>query len=82
MKKYRVLLSFDFEAVVRLQQWDSLETLVYESTSFADEQLYGVFADVILCSEAPIEEMIGIFKVRDYYKHITLFQYLPMLFLP
>lgn len=65
MKKYRIFLSFDFEAVVRLQQWDNLRSLVYESTGFVDEQLYGVFADIILCSEAPIEETVEIFKVRE-----------------
>lgn len=65
-KKYRILLSFDFEAVVRLQQWDGLRSLVAESSDYADEKLYGVFADIILCSEAPIEETVEVFKVRDY----------------
>lgn len=50
---------------MRLRQWDNLRSLVSESTSFADEKLYGVFADVILCSEAPIEEIVGVFKVRE-----------------
>ncbi|KAK2758343.1 hypothetical protein FQN54_004191 [Arachnomyces sp. PD_36] len=71
VKKYRILLSFDFEAAVRLQQWDNLETLVYETIDFADERLYSVLVDVILCSEAPIEEMVTVFKVSIILRPTT-----------
>ena len=78
MKKYRVLLSFDFEAAVRLKQWDTLKGIVFESATIADEKLYSVFADIALCSEAPLEEMVVIFKVRDCSSFLPLSHYMPL----
>lgn len=61
--KYRTLLAFDFEASVRLQQWSSLSEIVEESGTIGDEKLYGIFADAILCSEAPVYEISPVFQV-------------------
>ncbi|PGH36716.1 hypothetical protein GX50_00376 [[Emmonsia] crescens] len=55
LKKQRTLLAFDFEAAVRLRQWESLDEIIDESESFADDILYGTFSDAMLCSDAPIE---------------------------
>lgn len=61
--KYRTLLAFDFEAAVRLGQWNSLSEIVDESRAIGDEKLYGIFADAILCSGAPIDEISQVFQV-------------------
>ncbi|OJD17226.1 hypothetical protein AJ78_02663 [Emergomyces pasteurianus Ep9510] len=55
LKKRQSLLAFDFEAAVRLQQWESLDEIVDESESFVDDALFGTFSDALLCSGAPIE---------------------------
>ncbi|EGC46539.1 conserved hypothetical protein [Histoplasma capsulatum var. duboisii H88] len=55
LQKHRTLLAFDFEAAVRLRQWESLSEIIEESESFADDVLYGTFSDAMLCSEAPLE---------------------------
>lgn len=62
-EKYRTLLAFDFEASVRLQQWSSLSEIVQESRTIGDEKLYGIFADAIFCSEAPVYEISPVFQV-------------------
>jgi hypothetical protein len=62
-EKYRTLLAFDFEASVRLQEWNSLIEIVEESRAMGDERLYGIFADAILCSGAPIDEISQVFQV-------------------
>ena len=72
ISRYRVMLSFDFEATVQLKQWNDLGILVEESRSIADVDddlhLYAVFADLILCLEAvaPMDKVIRIFEVRIY----------------
>jgi hypothetical protein len=62
-EKYRTLLAFDFEASVRLQQWNSLVEIVDESRAIGNERLYGIFADAILCSGAPVDEISQVFQV-------------------
>ncbi|PGH12790.1 hypothetical protein AJ79_04014 [Helicocarpus griseus UAMH5409] len=55
LKKHRTLLVFDFEAAVRLGQWESLSEIIEESASYADDNLYGSFSDAIFCSDVPVE---------------------------
>ncbi|KAK2802668.1 hypothetical protein FQN50_007276 [Emmonsiellopsis sp. PD_5] len=62
LKKHRTLLAFDFEASVRLCQWQSLHEIVDESQSCADDKLYGIFSDIMLCADAPIEETTRVFQ--------------------
>ncbi|KAL2001085.1 hypothetical protein VTN02DRAFT_2252 [Thermoascus thermophilus] len=62
MKKYRAMISFDFEAAVQLKQWDSIGTLVEEARTIADDKLYAIFADVVLSSDMPIEEATRAFE--------------------
>ncbi|EEP81538.1 predicted protein [Uncinocarpus reesii 1704] len=70
IKKYRTLLAFDFEAAVRLKHWESLCEILYESRQVADDTLYGLFADCILCSDCPTEEIVKIFEIiiQAYHK--------------
>ncbi|KAL2219458.1 meiosis protein SPO22/ZIP4 like-domain-containing protein [Thermoascus aurantiacus ATCC 26904] len=62
LKKYRAMISFDFEAAAQLRQWDTLGSLVEETRTIADDRLYAIFADVVLCSEMPVEEATRIFE--------------------
>jgi len=61
-RKASALLSFDFEAAVRLKAWDDASQIVKDSSELADSKLYGILADVILSSEAPTETMIIILQ--------------------
>ncbi|KAK2782163.1 hypothetical protein FQN52_001001 [Onygenales sp. PD_12] len=62
LKKHSTLLAFDFEASVRLRQWQGLHEIVDESQSCADDKLYGIFSDIMLCADAPIEETTRVFQ--------------------
>lgn len=64
LKRYRAILSFDFEAVIYLEQWESLRTLIEEAGMVADDSLYTTFADAILCSYTPVEIKTQVFEVR------------------
>lgn len=64
LQKHRTLLAFDFEAAVRLRQWESLSEIIEESESFADDVLYGTFSDAMLCSEAPLENAARVLQVN------------------
>ena len=61
-RKASALLSFDFEAAVRLKAWDEASQIVKDSKEFEASKLYGILADVILSSEAPTETMIVILQ--------------------
>lgn len=61
------MISFDFEAAAQLRQWDTLGSLVEETRTIADDRLYAIFADVVLCSEMPAEEATRIFEVRGLF---------------
>ncbi|KAI9826189.1 MAG: hypothetical protein M1819_007445 [Sarea resinae] len=52
VQKYSSVLSFDFEAAVRLKAWDDLGSIVEECRE-CDLGVFGVLADVMLCSQAP-----------------------------
>ncbi|PGH23466.1 hypothetical protein AJ80_02420 [Polytolypa hystricis UAMH7299] len=67
--KYQTLLAFDFEAAVRLKQWQGLDKIIAESEQFADDKLYGIFADAMLCSDSPVEESVAVFQ--QIILHIT-----------
>ncbi|MCJ1250157.1 hypothetical protein MMC30_007383 [Trapelia coarctata] len=61
-RKASALLSFDFEAAVRLKAWGDASQIVKDSKEFEDSKLYGILADVVLSSEAPTETMIIILQ--------------------
>ncbi|KAI9697243.1 MAG: hypothetical protein M1836_004807 [Candelina mexicana] len=52
-RKYSTLLSFDFEAAVRLKAWDDLGQLIEDCAECGDSKVYEIFADIMLCSKAP-----------------------------
>ncbi|KAK2790267.1 hypothetical protein FQN53_000033 [Emmonsiellopsis sp. PD_33] len=62
LKKHSTLLAFDFEASIRLRQWQGLHEIIDESQSCADDKLYGIFSDIMLCADAPIEETTRVFQ--------------------
>lgn len=49
---------------MRLQQWDSLKDILHQSSQVANETLYALMADAILCSEAPVKDVLGVFQVH------------------
>ncbi|KAI9795239.1 MAG: hypothetical protein M1835_006135 [Candelina submexicana] len=57
-RKYSTLLSFDFEAAVRLKAWDDLGQLIEDCAECEDSKVYEIFADIMLCSKAPTATMI------------------------
>ena len=61
-RKASALLSFDFEAAVRLKSWNDASQIVKLSEECKDPKLYGILADVILSSEAPTETVIVILQ--------------------
>lgn len=63
LQRYRTMLSFDFEAVIYMNQLESLRTLIDEAGTVADGRLYTIFADAILCSHIPIEIKSQVFEV-------------------
>ncbi|WEW57166.1 sporulation-specific protein 22 [Emydomyces testavorans] len=69
LKKYRTLLAFDFEAAVRLNQWDSLGEILHQSQTIADSALYSLYADALLCSGAPTEKLLKIFQIITQATH-------------
>ncbi|KAJ9210312.1 hypothetical protein DTO166G4_8087 [Paecilomyces variotii] len=85
LQRYRTMLSFDFEAVIYMNQLESLRTLIDEAGTVADGRLYTIFADAILCSHIPIEiksqafeQMIHtITTLRSPYLNTAFYQKLP-----
>lgn len=67
-KPYGTLISFDFEAAILLKLWDSLPSLIEESSTIIDRKLSALFLDSILASEAPISIMTRAVMVRLHYK--------------
>jgi hypothetical protein len=61
------MLSFDFEAAVQLKQWENLEPLVEAAKPVADEHLYFVYADVVLSSDASVEQKTRLFEVFGFH---------------
>ncbi|KAL2872744.1 uncharacterized protein BJX67DRAFT_376535 [Aspergillus lucknowensis] len=66
--KYRIMLSFDFEAAVFLRQWEDLGNILEASKPIVDINLSSIFLDCILRSGAPsscqsrvVKQMIRIF---------------------
>ncbi|KAL4918229.1 meiosis protein SPO22/ZIP4 like-domain-containing protein [Aspergillus aurantiobrunneus] len=53
LEKYRVILSFDFEATVFLRQWDDLAKIIEASKPIVGAKLSSVFLDCLLRSGAP-----------------------------
>lgn len=67
-KPYGTLISFDFEAAILLKHWDSLPSLIEESSTIIDRKLSALFLDSILSSEAPVSIMTRVVMVRLQYK--------------
>lgn len=61
-RKASALLSFDFEAAVRLKAWDDVSQIAKDSKDCGNLKLYGILADIILSSEASTETMIVILQ--------------------
>ncbi|MCJ1397829.1 hypothetical protein MMC11_001025 [Xylographa trunciseda] len=61
-RKASTLLTFDFEAAVRLKAWDDVSQIVRDSHACGDSKLYSTIADIILASEAPTDTMITILQ--------------------
>ncbi|KAL4910103.1 hypothetical protein BDW74DRAFT_144441 [Aspergillus multicolor] len=53
LNRYRIILSFDFEAAVHLHQWADLTTLIEASKPVVGAKLSSVFLDCLLRSGAP-----------------------------
>ncbi|KAL2833000.1 meiosis protein SPO22/ZIP4 like-domain-containing protein [Aspergillus cavernicola] len=53
LDKYRIILSFDFEATLFLRQWSTLSTIIEKSKPIVDAKLSSVFLDCLLRSGAP-----------------------------
>ncbi|KAL4867720.1 hypothetical protein BDV12DRAFT_197999 [Aspergillus spectabilis] len=53
LDKYRIILSFDFEATVSLRQWDDLTNIIETSKPIVCAKLSSVFLDCLLRSGAP-----------------------------
>lgn len=64
LEKHKTILAFDFEAAVRLHQFSDLTEIVDESQQYASEELYGIFIDAMLGSDAPVEVVSAVFQVR------------------
>ncbi|MCJ1472157.1 hypothetical protein MMC13_000804 [Lambiella insularis] len=61
-RKASTLLTFDFEAAVRLKEWVDANQIVKECQSYEDPKLYGMLADIMLSSDAPTETMITVLQ--------------------
>ncbi|RDW90401.1 uncharacterized protein DSM5745_02176 [Aspergillus mulundensis] len=53
LDRYRIILSFDFEAAVHLHQWGDLTTIIETSNPVVGAKLSSVFLDCLLRSGAP-----------------------------
>ncbi|KZZ87885.1 Meiosis specific protein SPO22 [Ascosphaera apis ARSEF 7405] len=62
LEKHKTILAFDFEAAVRLHQFSDLTEIVDESQQYASEELYGIFIDAMLGSDAPVEVVSAVFQ--------------------
>ncbi|KAI5289634.1 hypothetical protein KEM54_003528 [Ascosphaera aggregata] len=71
LERHRTVLAFDFEAALRLHNFTDLSDIVEEAHQYANEELYAIFIDAILGSDAPLEtvavvfQQIIIYVVRD-----------------
>lgn len=63
---YRTVLSFDFEAAVRLEQWDALACIIDDAREIANDKLVSVFTGCILSSSSqlPAKEAVRAVRVR------------------
>ncbi|MCJ1432892.1 hypothetical protein MMC27_002250 [Xylographa pallens] len=62
-RKASTLLTFDFEAAVRLKAWEDAGQIVKDSYACEDPILYSTLADIVLASEAPTDTMISILQI-------------------
>lgn len=59
--KFSTLLSFEFEAAVRLKDWACIGQIINECEQYGGGSVYGILADILLSSEAPVEQMASVF---------------------
>ncbi|KAI5302316.1 hypothetical protein KEM55_001184, partial [Ascosphaera atra] len=62
LEKHKTMLAFDFEAAVRLGQFDDLLDIVDEVQQYADEELCGILIDALLSSDAGVESICAVFQ--------------------
>lgn len=58
IKKLSILLAYDFEAAIRLKNWDDLPEIIMKSDICKSRKLFELMADCILCCEAPTDGII------------------------
>lgn len=51
--KCSVILSYDFEAAVRMKDWNDLEGIVEKCRTWGDDHTFALLADITLSSDAP-----------------------------
>jgi hypothetical protein len=59
VKKLSILLAYDFEAAIRLKQWDDLPEIILKADICKSMKVFELMADCMLCCEAPIAGMIS-----------------------
>lgn len=59
VKKLSILLAYDFEAAVRLKQWDDLPEIILKADICKSMKGFELMADCMLCCEAPTAGMIS-----------------------
>jgi len=58
VNKLSILLAYDFEAAVRLKQWDDLAEIILKADICKSMKVFELMADCMLCCEAPTNGMI------------------------
>lgn len=59
VKKLSILLAYDFEAAVRLKNWDDLGGIIIKADICKNMKVYELMADCLLCCEAPTHGRIS-----------------------
>ncbi|KAL5340752.1 meiosis protein SPO22/ZIP4 like-domain-containing protein [Aspergillus crustosus] len=69
LDKYRIILSFDFEAAVFLHQWEDLTSIIEASKPIVCAKLSSVFLDCLLRSGAPSSHLSRFLKqlIRTFH---------------
>lgn len=62
LRKFSVLLAFDFEAACRLKDWDGLGEIILRARVCKCMKVYELMADCILSCEAPTQGLCHIFS--------------------
>jgi hypothetical protein len=65
VKKLSILLAYDFEAAVRLKNWEELGEIIIKAGMCKSMKIYELMADCLLCCEAPTHGMVN--KVLAFF---------------